>query len=71
MGKCYDPSHDELPSEVERLREALLVIANYAVSEKDRNLARAALDREGEGEQLRQLGVPYADDLDREGEDAR
>jgi hypothetical protein len=90
-----------------RLREALLVIANYAVSEKDRNLARAALDREGEtaeqfharhadsprrtsdgmstgcpicdrdqaldregeGEELRQLGVPYTDDLDREGEE--
>jgi hypothetical protein len=27
-----------------------------------------ALDREGEGEELRQLGVPYTDDLDREGE---
>jgi hypothetical protein len=28
----------------------------------------AALDRGGEGEELRQLGVPYTDDLDREGE---
>jgi hypothetical protein len=54
-------------SDAERLREALEWVARNTYESPTQKKARAAL-REGEGEELRQLGVPYTDDLDQEGE---
>jgi hypothetical protein len=66
---AYIAKIGEAEAKAERLREALEWVARNTYESPTQKKARAAL-REGEGEELRQLGVPYTDDLDREGEGA-